>query len=43
MGAFGVSQRKAAGGRLAEVPIAEILWGIFTVGSLIALLRCLAR
>jgi len=41
MGAFGTIQTKA-GNRLAGVPIAEILWGIFTVGSLIALLRCLA-
>jgi len=41
MGAFEVTQKKA-GSRLVGVPIAEILWGIFTVGSLIALLRCLA-
>jgi hypothetical protein len=41
MGTFGIVQKKV-GSRLAGVPIAEILWGIFTVGSLIALLRCLA-
>ena len=41
MGTFAIIQRKT-GIRLAEVPIAEILWGILTIGSLIALLRCLA-
>lgn len=41
MGAFGMLPKRA-GGRLVEVPIAEILWGLLTVGCLLTLLRCLA-